>query len=131
MQAKLDEIKKLSCTRLLVDFRDVISIGSLGVSFILDAWKSVVREPGGRFVLTAANPRVRRVLDLTRISSIVPLAPDLASGLVILGVEATVASPAFSNCVSAGRDYQQAPGALSQLSPCGLPEARLSRLSGS
>ena len=93
MQAKMDEIEKLVCTRLLVDFQDVTSIGSVGVSFILAAWKSVLRQPCGRFVLTGVNPRVRRVLDLTQISTLIPIAPDLASGVAMLGAEATIVPP--------------------------------------
>jgi anti-anti-sigma factor len=92
MQARLDEIGKLTCTRLLVDFQDVTAIGSMGVTFIVAAWKSVMRRPGGRFVLTGVNKRVRLVLDLTRISTVIPIASDLASGLAILGPEAAVVS---------------------------------------
>ena len=65
----------------------------MGVTFIVAAWKSVMRRSGGRFVLTGVNPRVRLVLDLTRISTVIPLAPDLASGLAILGAEACSLSP--------------------------------------
>ena len=100
MQAKLDEIRKLVCAKLLVDFQDVTSIGSIGVTFIVAAYTSVV-QPGGRFVLTGVNPRVRYVLDLTRISTVMPLASDLASGLALLGAESTVAPLGLSNCVSA------------------------------
>jgi anti-anti-sigma factor len=87
LQAKLDEIGKRACTTLLVDFQGVTSIGSIGVTFIVVAYTSVVRQPGGRFLLTGVNPRVRRVLDLTRISAVVPLASDLASGLEIWAAE--------------------------------------------
>jgi anti-anti-sigma factor len=88
VQARLDEIGKLTCTRLLLDFQDVTAIGSMGVTFIVAVWKSVVGRPGGRFVLTGINPRVRRVLDLTRISTLISIAPDLASGLEIFGSQA-------------------------------------------
>lgn len=93
MEARLDEIGKLACTRLLVDFQDVTAIGSMGVTFIVAAWRSVMRRPRGRFVLTGVNPRVRQVLDLTRIGTVIPLAPDLASGLAILRAEAAAYSP--------------------------------------
>jgi anti-anti-sigma factor len=92
MQAKLDEIGKRACTTLLVDFQGVTSIGSIGVTFIVLAYTSVVRQPGGRFVLTGLNPRVRRVLDLTRISALIPLAPDLETGLAMLKTEVAKAS---------------------------------------
>ncbi len=92
LRAKTDEIEKLGCTRLLVDFQDVTSIGSMGASFVVAAYKSVMGRPGGRFVLIGVNPRVRRVLDLTRISTVIPLACDLSAGLAMLGTEAVLIS---------------------------------------
>ena len=44
----------------------------------------MVAKPDGRFVLVGAQQRVREVLDLTRLSSILPLASDMASGLALL-----------------------------------------------
>jgi anti-anti-sigma factor len=84
MQAKLDELKKLAFAKLLVDFQHVTSTGSTGVTFIVGAYACVVRRPGGRFVLTGANPRVRHVLDLTRLSTVIPLGSDLLSGIAML-----------------------------------------------
>jgi anti-anti-sigma factor len=100
IEAKLEEIEKLECTRLLVDFQDVVSIGSIGVTFIVAAFSSVVRRPGGRFVLTGVNSRVRRVLDLTRVSRIISLAADLASGMAILAAADTAASTGGFNFLS-------------------------------
>jgi anti-anti-sigma factor len=85
LRAKLDEIKKLECATLVIDLRHVTSIGSTGVNFIVGAYTCVMRRPGGRFVLTGANPRVRQVLALTRLSNFIPLESDLASGLALLG----------------------------------------------
>ena len=80
-QSKMDEIKTLSCAKLLVDFREVPAVGSMGVSFIVGLYTSVVRGSNGGFVLVGAVPQVRQVLDLTRLSSIIPMAPDMESGL--------------------------------------------------
>jgi anti-anti-sigma factor len=88
LETKLGEIKKLACTDVLADFQDVTCIGSMGVTFIVGVYTSVVRKPGGRFVLTGVNPHVRHVLDLTRLSSVLPLASDVASGLAALRGEA-------------------------------------------
>jgi len=90
LQTKLDEIKKLACTRVLADFKDVTSIGSMGVTFIVGIYTSVIRRPGGRFVLAGAAPFVEHVLDITRLNTIIPQSPDLASGLEILKAEASV-----------------------------------------
>jgi anti-anti-sigma regulatory factor len=40
-----------------------------------------VSNSGGRFVLVGALPLVQKVLDLTRLSTVIPIAPDLGSGL--------------------------------------------------
>jgi anti-anti-sigma factor len=88
IQAKLDGIKRLACNRVLVDFQSVSSLGSIGVTFIVGVYTSVIRRAGGRFVLAGANPHVRHVLDLTGLGGVIPLAADLASGLAVLGAEA-------------------------------------------
>jgi anti-anti-sigma factor len=84
MQIKMDEIKRVACTKVLADFKDVTSVGSMGVAFVVGIYTSVVRRPGGRFVLAAVNPLVLHVLDLTRLSTVIPLASDLAAGLAML-----------------------------------------------
>jgi anti-anti-sigma factor len=88
MQTKLNDIKRLACTKVLVDFADVTSIGSMGVAFIVGTYTSVIQKPGGRFVLSGVRPLVQHVLDLTRLSNVIPQASDLASGLAFLRSEA-------------------------------------------
>jgi anti-anti-sigma factor len=78
--AKWDEIKKLNRGKVLADFREVPSIASMGIGFVVAIYTSVSNS-GGRFVLVGALPLVQKVLDLTRLSTIIPIAPDLASGL--------------------------------------------------
>lgn len=101
MQTKLDEIRKLACTKVLSDFRDVSSVGSMGVTFIVGIYTSVVRKPGGRFVLVGASSQVRHVLDLTRLNTVIPQANDLASGLAVLGAEGAMDQVQGSNNASA------------------------------
>jgi len=81
---KSEEIKKAGCPKLLADFREVASVGSTGIGFVVNLYTTVTRNPDGRFVLVGANSRVREVLDLTRLSSILPLAPTFESGLAYL-----------------------------------------------
>jgi anti-anti-sigma factor len=95
MQSKMDEIKKLNCRRVLVDLREVPAIGSMGVSLIVGVYTSVARC-GGRFVLVGVVPLVRQVLDLTRLSTIIPIAPDMESGLAAL-CELTSCASAHAN----------------------------------
>jgi anti-anti-sigma factor len=91
MQIKMREIKSLACAKVLADFRDVTSIGSMGVTFLVGAYTSVMQQPGGCFVMTGVNPYVKHVLDLTRLSTVIPLASDLASGLAMLRADASIA----------------------------------------
>jgi anti-anti-sigma factor len=88
MQTRMDDIKRLACSKVVADFQDVTAIGSMGVTFIVGTYTSVIRKPGGRFVLTGVSPQVQHVLELTRLSSVIPLASDLASGLAILRADA-------------------------------------------
>jgi anti-anti-sigma factor len=87
MQTKLDDIKRLACNKVLVDFQGVSSLGSMGVTFIVGTYTSVIRRAGGRFVLAGASPHVQHVLELTGLGTVIPQAADLASGLAVLRAE--------------------------------------------
>ena len=78
--AKWEEIKKLNRLKVLADLREVPSIASMGIGFVVAIYTSVSNY-GGRFVLVGAIPMVRKVFDLTRLSAVIPIAPDFASGL--------------------------------------------------
>jgi anti-anti-sigma factor len=84
VRSKIDQIQSLKCRSVLADFREVPSIGSAGLAFIVAIYNSVVKDLGGRFVVAGAPPFVRKALDLTRLSSVVSLAPDPTSALAAL-----------------------------------------------
>ncbi len=86
LRAKRDEVNRLHCKKVLADFREVSDIGSAGIGFIVGIYTSV-RDSGGRLIVVGLRPRVRELFDLTRVSTIIPLAPDVASGLAVLGKE--------------------------------------------
>jgi anti-anti-sigma factor len=88
MQTKMEDIKRLACIKVLADFQDVAAIGSMGVAFIVGVYTSVIRKPCGRFVLAGAGPPIRHVLELTGLSTVIPQASDLASGLALLRADA-------------------------------------------
>ena len=58
LRAKMDELKRLGCAKVLVDFRGVISVGSTAIGFIVAIYSSVTKSPDGRFVLVGSQPRV-------------------------------------------------------------------------
>ncbi len=84
LREKSDEIARHDCSKMLADARELQSIGSMGVGFLVGVYISVTKRDGGRFVLVGANHRVRAVFDLTRLSTIIPLAADMDSGLAVL-----------------------------------------------
>ena len=83
LRAKKDEIKGANCKKVLVDFSEVPDIGSAGIGFIVGVYTST-KNSGGRFVLVGLRPRVREVFGIARVSKVIPLAADIASGLVTL-----------------------------------------------
>jgi anti-anti-sigma factor len=84
LHAKAEEIKKSNCAKVMADLREVPAMGSTGIGFLVGLYTSVTKIPDGRFVLVGAQPRVREVLELTRLSTIIPMAADMASGLAAL-----------------------------------------------
>jgi anti-anti-sigma factor len=84
LRVKGDEIKGLDCKKVLADFRGVSDIGSAGIGFIVSLYTSTTRNSGGRFILVGLRPRVREVFDITRVSTVIPVAADIESGLATL-----------------------------------------------
>ena len=84
LHSKSDEIKSFNCPKVLADLHDVTSMGSNAIGFIVGIYSSVTKNPGGRFVIVGAVPRVRQVFDLTRLSEVIPSATDVPSGMAIL-----------------------------------------------
>ncbi len=102
LQTRLEAIRRLPCNRLLIDFQHVTAIGSTGVNFIVGACCSVTRRAGARIVLTGVNRYVRQVLDLTRLTTLIPLASNIASGLAMLREESPLPSLSLLSCSPAG-----------------------------
>jgi len=86
LQKKLEELKRLHQGKVLIDLSRMPHIGSAGIGFLVGIFTSV-EASCGRFVMVGLQPRVREVFDSTRLSTIVPLSKDLASGLAALGSE--------------------------------------------
>ena len=80
LNAKVEEIRTLTCTKFLANFEDVTSLDCWGLGFIISLYKA----SGGRLVLMKAQPQVREVLDITHLSTVIPLAADIETGLISL-----------------------------------------------
>lgn len=91
LRDKSDEVKSQNCKKVLADLRELLSIGSTGIGFLVSIYTSVTKNPGGRFVLVGPQPRVLEVFELTCLNSVIPLVTDIASGLAVLRDEGTAA----------------------------------------
>jgi len=90
LNATMEEIKTLACTKFLANFEDVTSLDCRGLSFLISLYKA----SGGRLVLIRTQPQVREVLDITRLSTVIPLAADIETGLAAFCGEISVAGGA-------------------------------------
>lgn len=94
LRAKADELKNSGSRKVLADFSDVPYIDSTGIAFVVGLYTSLTNA-GGRFVLAAPSPRVREVLELTRLTTVIPVVRDEAAGLAALRAEASRATSAL------------------------------------
>jgi len=83
LEAKLQDIRKLNCRRVLADFSEVPSIGSMGLAFLLSVSDFAAGASGG-FVVAGVGPLVRQALQATRLSGVIRVAANPASGLAAL-----------------------------------------------
>jgi anti-anti-sigma factor len=90
LNAKMEEIKTLACTKFLANFEDVTSLDCCGLSFIIRLYKT----SGGRLVLMKTQRHVREVLDITHLSTVIPLRSDIESALAALCGENSAAGGA-------------------------------------
>ena len=95
LRAVKQEMANRRCIRLLVDISAIPFLTSIEIGLLVGLYSSVVGRANGRYILVGPNPRVRRILDLTRLSSIIAIAEDTESGLAMIREPA--AEPA-ANC---------------------------------
>jgi len=86
LSARTDELKRLNRGKVLLDLREMPYIGSTGIGFIVGIFTSVTMN-AGHFVMVGLQPRVHDVFRLTRLSTIIPSAPDMQTGLATLRAE--------------------------------------------
>jgi anti-sigma B factor antagonist len=84
LRTRADEIKCVGYSKVLADFSQVSYIDSTGIGFLIGIYTSVMKNASGRFVLASLNRRVREVLDLTRLSNVIPIYPDVQSAFEAL-----------------------------------------------
>lgn len=94
LRSKTEEVRKCGCRKVMADFSDVPYIDSTGIGFVVGLYTTVTNTLGGRFVIAGPHARVREVLDLMRLSSVMPIVADEAAGLEFLHAGQTAAQGA-------------------------------------
>jgi anti-sigma B factor antagonist len=84
LHAKIEELKSQGCSKVLADLRELLSIGSTGIGFLVRAYSTVTKTGNGRFVVVCANPRVLEVFDLTHLKKAIVVVRDVTSALALL-----------------------------------------------
>jgi len=75
LRGKTDELKNSGFSKVLADFSQVEYIDSTGIGFLIAIYTSVLKSASGQFALANLNRRVREVLELTRLASVMPIYP--------------------------------------------------------
>jgi anti-sigma B factor antagonist len=68
----LDELVDLGIYHLVVDLEKVRFLDSSGIGLLMGVYRRI-REHGGSLRLTGPSPQVRRVLELTRVTTLLPI----------------------------------------------------------
>ena len=93
LDAKSEEIKSTGLAKVLADFSDVEYIDSTGIGFLISLYTSVLKMDGGDFALASIGRRVRDVLELTRLASIIPIYASEAAALEALACGKSFSAP--------------------------------------
>ena len=72
-----DELRTIGSVDTVIDVSDTPYIDSAGLGSILSRWAHAQRS-GNKFALTGVSPRIRVLLELTRVDSVLPMYPTAA-----------------------------------------------------
>jgi anti-anti-sigma factor len=84
LRSKTDELRGRGYHKIIADFAHVSYIDSTGIGFLVAIYTSVIKEEGGKFALASPNHRVREVLELTKLDTILPVYNSEADALAAL-----------------------------------------------
>ena len=71
-----NHLQEIGAASAVLDFREVPYIDSTGLAFVVELHKAM-KQRGGQAVVAEASPRIREVLNLTRIAEVVPVYDSL------------------------------------------------------
>lgn len=73
LSCKTGELIATGYRNVIADFSAVPCIDSAGLGFVAHLYRSFTRERAGQFALLNPNPRVREVLHMTQLTSVLPI----------------------------------------------------------
>jgi anti-anti-sigma factor len=83
LQDKANEVKQQDYAALVVDLAELTALSSTGIGFLVGLYASA-KSLGKPFIAAGAQSRVREVLEITRINTVLPFANDVESALAAL-----------------------------------------------
>ena len=75
-----EKLQKIDARNTIVNCAELPFLDSTGLSFMV-ALHNLLKRRGGQVALTFVNPRVRKLLELTRLVEVIPVFDDLDSAL--------------------------------------------------
>jgi stage II sporulation protein AA (anti-sigma F factor antagonist) len=72
LREKAEQLKSMNYGKVVVDCHELPYLDSTGIAFLVGIFTSV-RNAGGDCALVQLNPRVREVLDLTHLTTVIPV----------------------------------------------------------
>lgn len=90
LKDRLLQLERDGMHSLVVDLAQVGFIDSVGLGVLIGALRRA-RAGGGTLVLSGPNPRIRRILDITGLSSAFTVVADVDEGVTALGGEVPAA----------------------------------------
>jgi anti-anti-sigma factor len=84
MESRFTQLMPTGGHDVIVDLSGVEYCGSLGIRMLLSAAK-LMRQRGGRMVLSSPRAPLQQLFDHVRLGQLVPIAPDLDKAQQLLG----------------------------------------------
>lgn len=88
LREKTEELRAKACQVIVADFSNVAYIDSTGIGFLIAIYTSMLRTGNTRFAIAAPNRRVREVLALTKLDTILPNYEDVPKAVAALSASA-------------------------------------------
>jgi anti-sigma B factor antagonist len=80
LRKQLEMVTIVGKVQYIIDFQDVVSIDSTGLSALIGFYQAIMRK-GGELVLTGLKNSVKLTFELTRLHEVFSFSPDIDSAV--------------------------------------------------